>query len=519
MPSTPQLTATGTKLDPFGPDPIKPDSVAIAVPKIGQGLDNHPSYLKLEKLWTFLRWAYKGGVNYKDQDDAVGDPVFVAHEREEAGGSITAPGLARRKRLSVYKNYTRTIIDRFNDFVFRESGIVRDTSTSADWTKWVENVDDLGTPIAKFMATQMRHAQVLGRQFIVARTSRTADAGELTAAQADAAGVHIWLERVFPIDVLDWRRSRGKIRETLIQYDDGTAVLYRVDDFIEIKLNDAGTVTSLSEPIQHNFGRLPVIEAAPFDETKSQIEDIAELNKQLLNLDSLLRSELYANHFTQFVMTGVDSSQVANAQLGTWNLLCIPQAIAKLEAMGSDTSQAAGIREAITDDIREIYKLAGLVSGDAEETGQAESGVARAWKFHEVESKLGAIADEAERVETLIGELWAAGVGNTASKPKAPDYPDKFDVPDLAAEIDRSLSLLESPKIPATMKVEESTRLRDTLYPDLDKKTQDAIETEAVELYNTPDPAAGLAGQLALLNGDGDDNADADDGDADADAA
>ena len=507
------LDFTGTTLDPFGPDPIKPESVAIAVPKIGQALDMHPSYLQLVKLWTFLRWAYKGGSSYKEQNDASGDPVFVAHEREEAGKSITAPGLARRKRLSVYKNYTRPIVDRFNDFVFRESGIVRDTSTGGGWKDWVEDVDDLGTPIAKFMLTQMRHAQILGRQFIVARTTRTADAGELTAAQADFAGVHTWLERVFPIDVLDWRRSRGKIRETLIRYDDGTAVLYRVADFIEIKLNDADTVVAVSEPIEHGFGRLPVIEVAPFDETKSQIEDIAELNKQLLNLDSLRRSELYANHFTQFVITGADAAQVQKAELGTFNLLCIPNPAARMDKMGSDTSQAAGIGDAITDDIREIYKLAGLVSGDAEETGQAESGVARAWKFHEVESKLGAIADEAERVETLIGELWAAGVGSTASKPDAPDYPDKFDVPDLAAEIDRSLSLLESPKIPATMKVEESTRLRDTLYPDLDAQKRAEIEKEAVELYNTPDPAVSLAGQLALLNGD-DDNAD--DGDADA---
>ena len=508
--STTPVNTLGSTLDPFGPDPIKPATPTIEIPKVGQPLAQHPSYVGLCNVWKFLRWAYRGGFNYKNQNDAAGEPVFVPHEREQQGGTTTEPGLKRRKRLSVYKNYVRPIVDRFNDFVFREAGIVRDTTTGGGWIEWTADVDNLGTPIAKFMRSQMRHAQVLGRQFIVARTTRTSEAGELTAAQAEAAGFRLWLERVFPVDVLDWRRSRGSIREALIQYDDGTAVLYRMDDFVELTIGEAGTVTVVGQPTPHNFGRLPVIEVAPFDETKSQVEDIAELNKQLLNLDSLLRSELYANHFTQFVMTGVDASQVQKAELGTFNLLCIPSPNANMSAMGSDTSQAAGIREAIRDDVREIYKLAGLVSGDAEETGAAESGVALAWKFHEVESKLGAIADEAERVETLIGELWTAGVGSNTS-PKAPDYPEKFDVPDLAAEIDRSLSILESPKIPPTAKVEEMNRLRDTLYPELDAAKRDEIEKEAVELYNTQaDAAAGLAGQAALLNDDDDDG----DGDA-----
>lgn len=487
-------------------DPIPPATRRIEPQKAGGGLTFHPSYAALLPAWRFLRISYNGGHRYKYAFDADGNPVFVKHEREQetltkqntdgtwtVTARIDVPGVARRMMLSAFKNYCRPGVDRYNDFVFNRGVIERD-KTNKPYNDWLVDVDMLGTPMGQFMARATIDAQVIGRSYVGIQTNRRPELGEMTVAQTEAAGVRAYLDQICAYRVIDWRRVRDRLTECVVLYEGDRAVHWTDTTFTEYVLDDGGSsVKAAIGPTPHNFGRCPVVELLPFG-ARSQIDDIAELNKQLFNLDSLHRSELYLTHFTQFYATGAKREQMSNPTLGNSQFLLFPNPETAVGTIGSDTSQAESIRLAMMEDVKEIYRLFGLRSGDPTETGSPSSGVSKAWDFHEIGSRIAAIALCAQSAENELKDMWAAGTG--ASEPDDVHYPTDFNMPDVLAELQRTLDVVDSPMMPKSLKLEEVERLAKVLHPELSAAQLSAILAEAEENFAQATPEAAVAKAL-----------------------
>lgn len=424
---------------------VVPEPSGPIVIKVGEPLPQHPGYQHLRRQWDFLQLSFRGGYGYGFGRDAGGNDVFVKHEREVDGEGVDLPGVNRRRMLSVFKNFCRPILCHFNDFVFRSPLVQRDES-NAPWQEFVRDVDGQGADMQNVMRGVLLTAAKLGRGFVLMQTNRLPDQPIINLAQQREAGIRQIALEISPLNVLDWRRDeRGHMTSALVQDTATRAALYSADTVQLITL-DNGVVSSIR---QLSSRMMLLIEAKPFGGV-SQIQDIAEVNRQIYNLDSLLRAELYGSHFTQHVVFGVVPAQIDDATLGTYRLITIGPADARMERIGADTSQAASIREAIADDIREIYRIAGLRSGDPTTTATPQSGVSKAFDFHEIDAQLGAIADEAERVEGVIGELFNALGGG--SRPERTQYPDTFAVSDLSEELRRTLDVLAEPMMPREVK-------------------------------------------------------------------
>ncbi len=449
---------------------------SIPFPQIGHPLPIHAEWTNDCRRYDFLDLSYRGGPAYKQGYDSQGCPVLIEHDRE------TQVGRNRRTRLGVYVNHCRPIVRRFTDFVFRQD-IQRCTDEPA-FNEWMKDVDLQSTTLQAFMRSVVRRACVLGRYYVAVDTTRPDGIGDMTRTQAMAAKVRMVLKRVDPRRVVNWRRDSDVLTEALVLYDDNTsAILWTPYVRVNITLDEQGIVTSVMS-VAHGWPRLPLIELAPF-EGDSQIGDICELNRDLFNHGTLLREELYNSTFTMRLMFGVRSTDLADESgmidSGSNRLLCIPNPDAKLEVSGGDPAQAESIRKTINDSTVEIYRQCGLRAEDPTTTTAPQSGIALKVRFDEVSAQLSAIAEEAERVEGEIVKLYNVANGSDV---QPPDYPEQFGQPDAAAELERSLAVLESPHVVPSLKRLEALRLTRVLHPKAEGRDVAAIMRQIDELFS-----------------------------------
>lgn len=485
MPSTPypmDLINSGQPLVISNvPRSVMAPSTEIKI-TIGQSLPKHEDYERECMRINFLEASYRGGPRYKTAVDSEGNPVLVEHDRESDAGR------RRRMRHSVFVNHCRPIVRRFVDFVFRQD-VQRDPNDIA-WTEWCANVDGRSTPINPFMRTVMRKACVCGRYYLLADTTRTAG-GVMTRAQAMQAGVRMVVKMIDPRRLVNWVRDSGILTSGLVVFEGGkTAILWNDTTSTFVTLDDQGRVTSV-DPKPHGWPRMPLVEIAPFDQD-SMIEDIAELNRDLFNHHSVEREELYSCTFTTKVAFGVRPSDLkgedgGDVEQGSGKLICIPNKDAKVENIGGDPAQADSIRSTAHSVTTEIYRQAGLRAEDPMETTAPQSGIALKVRFDDLAAQLSGIAEEAQRVESEIVAFYNVVAAATVTAPK---YPDQFGQPDAAVEIDRSLTILESPDIVRTAKRLEQVRLVNLLYPKAARKDMQDIIAEIEEKYAEPEPEA-----------------------------
>lgn len=450
------------------------DGAGIAVPIPGERLPLNPQYRKLAMKRAFFQASFDGGAEYVDARDSNGQPVLIRHEPKE-----TDAGFARRKRMATFKNFCKPIVRSFNDFVFRQP--VKRDGANADFTAWAQNVDLLGTPIGVFMKRLLRTAAIQGCAYVGIDSTRPPGTEAMTAEQAREAGAVPFLQAIDACRLINWRRQGGALVEALVVYGAGDrAVLWRhqtkTDFVIDTK---TGLVVSVNETV-HGWPIMPILEVAPFEQGESQIVDIAELNKAVFNMDSLLREEIYGCTFSQYWVIGANPEQLADAAFGPNRVLTLPNPDAKVQVTGGSPEQAESIRRTIEGDIAEIYRLAGLRAEDPMKTSPAKSGVALMVEFDRIDATMAAIADEAERIENLIGLLWSIAMDS----PVGPvDYPDAFGTPDVAAEIGRALDVLSQPYSTPTSKLLESRRLNGVLHPKASPADRAAMDAESGELF------------------------------------
>lgn len=472
--------------------------------KVGDELPKDSSYDADKIARAFWRASYKTGRDYASTPDATGNPMLWKHEREQA------EGYARRIRTTKPRNHSGPIIRRYNDFVFRTPATRPGDKEKADalYLQLVEDADGKGTSLDRFMRVSLGVAQVEREVYLLADSTKAPAEGALTVAQARTKGVRPILRRVCA-DAVTWSAWNDDILVealVLMHRDDGTtfARWYGEKSSLDVELsqpkhgiNAWPKVVAIGPEVAHAYGGCPLVPLRPMFDTvgedrgESQIHPLAESQQAIFNYLSLVNEEILNVVFSQVIATGVSADQVKDVAFGSARLLCLPSPDAKFQVLGADPAQADSIRTSIADEERELYRTAGVQTGDPTAGPAApESGVAKAFKFNDLAANLSALADACEDAENAaMDRIFAA---QSRTKPGDAQYPQEFDLPVMADELTDVIRIVSVQQIPDVLKTHMIRRFADRslgLSEDEDVELQTALDS-----FVTPDPTAAFPG-------------------------
>jgi len=461
----------------------------------GEELPVHPEYRYLMSCYKFWKLSYEGGPRYKTGKDCDGQPVLIPHENE------TSDATKRRCCAATYRNYCKQVVAKYNKFIFN-TNIVRE-DVFEPFTQWFDNVDMLGNDLHDFMKSRSREAQIYGKSFVGIDSTKSEE--NRTAAAAAAMGDQLFLFAISPFNVVDWRYENGVLLECTVLFPGGGVRHYAPDE-IQIGTVDDENVVTVRDTVPNPFAPfLPVVPVFFSEDGESQLTDIAECNKALFNLDGILMEELRTHTFTTFMVNipGFMPSQldkgnehgqgINNVKIGGRNMIVtnVEEGTVEPHKLSSDVSQADSIRETMDGFTKEIWRLAGLKDPDVLQN--AESGRALKIKMAEVESIAASIADEAERAENKLINLWTKGMG-IAQEVRYTDYPEEFDVSDLVVELESTLKVLNS-SLPKVLKRQQVQQYAKAKYP---KMTPEERQELVEELDNIDEGVDNLFEPLAI---------------------
>lgn len=425
--------------------------------------------------WDFVSpTGAAGSMSATSQLDAKGWFILPRHEREPDDRYL------RRLNQAMPRRFVKQIINRYNDHVCRQE--IERPEAGGQYDDLKADATGAGVPLDALMRRGLRQAQVDGVAYLLADMSSPMPWAN--KAQEQAAQRRPIVRLIGADQVVWWRDYEGQPVEAIVLMVDamGEAFGWYVSATeagrIDFKKDERGvrTVTGFdSKP--HEYAGCPLVRLAPeWEGTGTPGDDsmaapLAECQKRILNIDSWLYEELQGATFTTPVLLGVDPHTLTGSDgskivIGPGMGIAIPSAPGSgttpaLDRLGADPAQAASLRESLAYEIQQLYRVAGLTPGNPTETGAPESGVAKAFAFNEVESRLTALADAAGCAENLIMGRLAPLIGGY---PGDAIWPKKFDAPDVAAELDLTIRVLTAPQMPGILRAKAVSAFADKAF-------------------------------------------------------
>lgn len=428
---------------------------------LGEKFEPSKDYDRQRQRRAFWRLSDRAKEDYASSKDALGNVILPPHDRE------ADPRYKRRLGQSIVRRYVRPIINRYNDFVTRVEPVRQEGN--AQYDQLLEDADGSGTDIDTFIKRALRQAQVDGAHYLLCDSNDSQI--YLSAAEEQKAGKRGVIRSINADEVLHKKTRNGAIVEGVVLMESDTGnFLWSVTETAtqRIEINDDFVVVGVGEVMSHGYGGCPLVALTPdVDGTcgeDSQAAPLAEGQKRICNIDSWLHEELQAATFTTAVFLGVDAAQVKDVSVGPGKALCMPGSEGKTPAiakLGADPAQAQSLRDSLAYEIREVYRTAGLSSGNPTETAQPESGVAKAFAFNEIEARCAALADACEYAENRSVLLLSRAFN--FPYPGDADYPDEFTVVDLEAELDLLLKM-DTAALPPVLRRQQVNKIASSAF-------------------------------------------------------
>lgn len=419
-------------------------------------------------LFDFLEASYNGGIGYKDAFDAHGAAVLIEHENEFSGKD--GPGLFhqmvqgvssrqqppklgryyRRKRIAAFENHVKPIVDKIASYVLRNvpnrADFVQPEIERLELTKWIEAMVHDGlkfreawigwdaAPIPEDRAESLTVADVkaidpdhAGKPYLLMMDPRRVADAEFDEDDR--------VVRVVFIETIRFKGSFTQDEKTVTRYKEWTDSEWTIYEKLNGEEGDRslGTRVKIVGSGRHNFGRCPwVCFRPPFP-----IEDIAELNRALFNMSSLLDEELYNSTFTQKWITGEKPDNIAGASTGTGNTLVIESPEAQCGVFGAVPGQSQALMDRVNHLREAIYMIVSMESTNTKNV--AETAEKKKRDLESLYTMLVQIAKEVEYAENclLIG-MEIIQPDDTKSFTK---YDSRFDV-NSVAELQQDIEML-----------------------------------------------------------------------------
>jgi len=449
----------------------------------------HQYYSTFYPAWDLFYRSYFGGQIYLDGGYLIKLPA----ESEMK--------YAARRGLAYFFNYCRPIVNIYINFlmskrVTRDFGrLAKDKTLEA----FKQDVSYDGVPLQRFMRDAATRASYYGHVGIIVTKGSTIG---LNSKQDEIdAGIRPYAYIVNPPDIYDWaytREPNGRVRLTYLKIkesdDPERYRIYLPDRWMVYEVAKAGG----QQQIRRVAGGLNEIREIPFvllynrpTDIRmiglSDLNDIAYINKAIFNVASwddedfkyscfnMLETDekppgQKTNPADDIVGVGVIKERDPDKPNSGWRWIEAPKGSAERAEKWFERR------------IKEIYRLAmmgGVVTGD---TKQAMSGYAKTIDFQELGAAIIEKANNVEAAENAIFRLYARYQGEEWDGNI--DYPDNFNVDDLATEIDnaiKAVTLQLGMTANQEIKKRIAKRLLPKLNPDKLKKIEDEIENQKVK--------------------------------------
>jgi len=464
-------------------------------------------FAQRQQLFDFLEASYGGGIGYKQAVDAHGNPMLIEHEAETPAptsgtsffdaavsetnkdGNAQPNRYDRRMRIAAYENHVKPIIDKVASYVMRNEP-KREESLSEDFER-LELQQFIDTAVLKGLTY---HEWWVGFDALAIDPDLDITVAEMEAIDPENKGDY-YLVDADPRQVVDFEEDKdGKIirvvieelreqkasfasrRKTFITYIEWTAdawVRYELVDDDGQPVSDAerrrGTMTTAKvkvlEESTHDFGVCPWYRFVP----PFPIEDIAELNRALFNMSSLLDEELYNSTFTQKYVMGAKLDEVQGAQQGTGNFIVIENPEASTGSYGATPGQSESLMNRVNHLRDAIYMLVSMENTNTKNVAEAAEKKKR--DLEALYTMLVQISKHVEYMENCL--LIGMGFITEEETDKQTTYDRKFDInsiEELQAELERLGTL---PSVPPGLKRSLMLQLAAKLDPYGDQQTYD----------------------------------------------
>ena len=488
MPSTPDVTTQSEASYPqsvvsikaqdvgAGPDPRRDDAARREIERLRSKSD---LYVKFAPLWHFFLQAYEGG-----RAMAAVEHIF-RHPREHPDDFQE-----RAKRL-YYHNYCYPLVDFFTTFIYTET-IQRSGGKNAAWfNEFITDVNQKGDSISDFMMMVSDESQIFGMTYVLvdapSRTSRTVvKGGEAVAVQtlADerAAGIKPYWVTVRPTEVYDWvtdsfdrftylkrvehqtRIKPDMSKQKIERYSEWTADSIAVSE-VDVTIQEEPVLLSSKKMIDNELGSIPFI-VARYKRSKTDkfmglsfLNDIAWINREVMNLTSLLQEFLYRQCFNILTMEedpNVPEIEQMQGEISTANMLKHAAGTKAPSYVTPPVAPAKFLAEERASNVMAMYKIAAQDTVNDLFNGSKSSGFSKAQSFQTTVPKIATRADTLQACEHTLLRLTCKYIGKEWDG--TIKYKDHYQITNLTDTLAQLSTMFKDLQIPSKTFAQEQMK-------------------------------------------------------------
>jgi hypothetical protein len=466
------VTGAGT---PIGDAIIKAASVVETISdsdkrEIERLRSGHPDYNAKKLTWGFFAKAYEGGSAYSCED------TLHRHVREQE-----LDYKDRLKRSHGYRNYCAPLVDFVPEFVYSHP-ISREpvNALKVDFETFIKDVDQCGTDITTFMRELSEEVRIFGRMTVGMDKPAVPDGTDtstMSKADEERLGLNkLYWVRCTPLEILDWAfDARGRysyikrleIKRTVDQSTFETRVIERYYEWStttirvsDIDVTDPDKPKLAKQPPKPNPFRLVPFRTVSYKRSKTQkgssisfLEDIAYLNNDVFNLNSLGKEFMYKQCFNILIKeqdTAMPTASASDQSVGSANAIEVPPNAKFPQYLAPDVAPAEHIAKETAVTVLEMYRIAAQdVLSELFGTPRSASGDAGKQSFHS--RSVPAIAKQADIMQAFEVELftmWAILLQNDWQNGKI-GYKDDYSITTLLDLITQLTQIFRSILLPS----------------------------------------------------------------------
>lgn len=466
--------------------------------------------------------------------DSAIETYLDRYQREDV------PKFGARAAASCYENLVETIVDIRLSYMGRKQ-FMRGLEKAADVETWLTDVDGASTWDEMRRDVIDVRAAVLGWCPVLVDVDAM-PSGVGTRAQAEGANVRTSPRAIplFPAHLFDWACDAGG---AFVWVKTGVEWVERVDVFAPTTAVRRFTVWGREGATWWEFSRtadgkpgsekwqlrgtgetkyegqaVPLVvfrhKPVPQDHVRglSMIGSAANLNRRLFNSQSELDEHMRACAFgiLQVPMRREAGSKQGEVVIGAGNALPIdPDWKNEYKWITPDSGVATTFENRIEALEKQICRV-GRIEFTRATSGAATSGVSRSFEFDSTNRAIADFAAQLAKSEQIFFRIVARRMGQADTESITSTAPQKFDVEEMAKELEEAISAITGVKVGAKANAEIRKRIARKMLPNLDEATMAEIDDEIDDLGDEEAAMRAMSAEM-LAAGAEDSNAEPDD--------